>query len=373
MGTSRLLLALCVVIAHAAPIPGVRSLDAGLAVKSFFIFSGFYMALILREKYPATAEGRSLFYTGRLLRIYPMYFITLALAVAFYAAASLRLGHPADRLNLWVQAWSRGDRGILALIGLSQLTVVGLDFTPIFNFSPSSGFHLLSAAAPADATLAWRFNFLPHCWSIGAELLFYAMAPRLVGLRTGALAALTAGTLAAALAVQGTEGPLANSAAYHVGLLQLPYFLLGILAYTALYQVPAFRPSAIAAAAPLLGLLVLTFSGWPRLGKAGGHVYLLCAWLLLPVLFHVSRRAAWDRWIGELSYPIYLLHVPMKWVLLASRGVETKDAAEVSGVSLAVATLAAAAAMVLLVDRPLERYRRRRFERRAAAPAGAPH
>ncbi len=362
MGTYRLVLALCVVVAHASPLPGVRTLDAGLAVKTFFMISGFYMALILKEKYPPTPEGRKLFYTNRLLRIYPMYVFTLIGAVLFYVAASLYLGHAADRLALWIEAWRHGRAGALALIGLTQVTVVGLDVTPLFGYTVADGFRLLAA----DTTPAWRFNFLPHCWSIGAELFFYAIAPRLVSLRTGAQAALCVATLIPALAIQSMPGLAANSAAYHLGVLQLPYFLLGILAYTGLGQAAVLRPSARAAAVPVLAVAALTFCGWPVIGKPGGYVYLFCAWLLLPALFHVSRRSGWDRWVGELSYPIYLLHVPVKWVLLAARGVQTKDSADVSGLALVAATLAAAGIMVAVIDRPLERFRRRRFERQVA-------
>jgi peptidoglycan/LPS O-acetylase OafA/YrhL len=256
VGTFRLILALCVVVAHASPLPGLATLDAGLAVKTFFMISGFYMALILAEKYPATPAGRSLFYTNRFLRIYPLYLVTLAGALLFYAAASIKLGHPADRLQLWSAAWGRGERGSLILVGLSQLSVFGLDLTPLFTVSPSQGFHLLTSSLPADATLAWRLNFLPHCWSIGAELLFYALSPFLMRLRPGLQAVLCAVGLAGALGIQSVDHPLANSAAYHVGLLQLPYFLLGIVAYTVLGKVAAFRPTAGAAAVPVgIGLL----------------------------------------------------------------------------------------------------------------------
>ncbi len=288
-----------------------------------------------------------------------MYVVTLIGAVLFYVAASLYLGHPADRLAMWAEAWRQGRGGTLVLIGATQLTVVGLDVTPLFGYSASEGFHFLTAGA----TQAWRFNFLPHCWSIGAELMFYAMAPRLVSLRTGVLAALCIATLAPAMALQSMESPLAFAAAYHVGVLQLPYFLLGILSCTAVRRISSSWGSARVAAVPTAALAVLTFSGWPILGKVGGFVYLACAWLLIPMLFDATSRSRWDRWVGELSYPIYLLHVPMKWVLLAVRGVEAKEAGHVSGVALVLATLAAAAVMVAIIDRPLERFRRRRFER----------
>jgi peptidoglycan/LPS O-acetylase OafA/YrhL len=365
VGTYRVILALCVVIAHASPLPGIRALDAGLAVKTFFIISGFYMALILAEKYPPTPEGRSLFYTNRLLRIYPMYFLTLLFGVAFYALASVKLGHPADRLQFWVQAWRRGSGGALGLVGLSQLTVVGLDLTPLFGFSVRDGFHLVSGSSGAEDIMAWRFNFLPHCWSIGAELLFYATAPLLAGLRTGTKAALALVAALGIWALERTGTPLTAAATYHVGLLQLPYFLLGMLSYRMLRGTILGRLPRAAAGLLQLAVAALTFSGWPVMGKASGLVYLAVAWTTVPVLFQGTRQSAADRWIGELSYPIYLVHIPVKWVLLASRGVERKDTVEIAGGALIMATLVVATVLVVFVDRPLERLRRRRFERSA--------
>src|SRR5205085_8219201 len=127
----------------------------------------------------------------------------------------------------------------------------------------------LWAEPSADMVYAWRFNFLPHCWSIGAELLFYALAPFLVRLRTGVQALLCAAGLPIVTALAHGSF-LGSTAAYHLGLLQLPYFLLGILAYTALRKLPVFQPSPARAALPLLVLAVLTVSGLPAFGKPSG-------------------------------------------------------------------------------------------------------
>jgi peptidoglycan/LPS O-acetylase OafA/YrhL len=59
MGTMRLLFALVVVIAHTGGGPPVG--NGVLAVQSFYLISGFYMSLILDQKYQSSARGYWLF------------------------------------------------------------------------------------------------------------------------------------------------------------------------------------------------------------------------------------------------------------------------------------------------------------------------
>jgi peptidoglycan/LPS O-acetylase OafA/YrhL len=49
-------------------------------VQAFFIISGFYMTLVLGGKYADTR----LFYTNRMLRIFPSYLVMLAIAAVIF-------------------------------------------------------------------------------------------------------------------------------------------------------------------------------------------------------------------------------------------------------------------------------------------------
>ena len=114
MGILRFLLAACVVAGHSTPIMGLPLLEAGMAVKAFFMISGFYMTLILSGKYRVrNAEGYWLFISNRFLRIYPSYLVVLGVSLVFYAAASVKLHAPVDRLQMWVEGWRQGHYGIL--------------------------------------------------------------------------------------------------------------------------------------------------------------------------------------------------------------------------------------------------------------------
>jgi peptidoglycan/LPS O-acetylase OafA/YrhL len=81
MGIIRLLLALAVVIAHAGSISGFRMVEGAIAVQAFYIIPGFYMVLMLNEKYVDQAHSYRLFITNRLLRLHPIYWAMLALSV----------------------------------------------------------------------------------------------------------------------------------------------------------------------------------------------------------------------------------------------------------------------------------------------------
>ena len=76
MGTLRFLLALSVAYGHLTKLPSFPSSD--VAVQSFFVISGFYMALVLNEKYGLGSYW--LFISNRLLRLWPAYAAVLILS-----------------------------------------------------------------------------------------------------------------------------------------------------------------------------------------------------------------------------------------------------------------------------------------------------
>src|SRR6476620_3579280 len=82
MGTIRLLLALAVLlIMHTTPLRigghDLKMIGAAGAVQGFYVISGFYMALVLNEKYARGARGYREFILQRLLRLLPTYWFAL--------------------------------------------------------------------------------------------------------------------------------------------------------------------------------------------------------------------------------------------------------------------------------------------------------
>jgi peptidoglycan/LPS O-acetylase OafA/YrhL len=115
---------------------------------------------------------------------------------------------------------------------------------------------------------------------------------------------------------------------------------------------------------------VILFWGWMPEWLANTTCISL-AFFAIPALFNLTGRIKADRIIGDLSYPMYLSHLPCKWLMLALMGVSASDSAIVPAWALLLLTTAVAGGLVWLVDYPLDGWRQRRVAARSAASAGS--
>ena len=126
MGLLRFLLAMGVVLHH---IPnGVSLMNGGIAVEVFFMISGFYMAIILENKY---ASKTLLFYSNRLLRLAPAYFLMLAAQVALVIFT--RQQEPIELIL------SSENNTLSASIILANIFVLGQEAFSFITITPGLG------------------------------------------------------------------------------------------------------------------------------------------------------------------------------------------------------------------------------------------
>jgi peptidoglycan/LPS O-acetylase OafA/YrhL len=349
MGLLRVALAMAVLLGH-LPIASYQFVHAATAVQAFYIVSGFYMALVLEGKYKRV----SLFYSNRLLRLMPTYFVMMAIAaVALWGLNASATGSP----EIFATAFANPTTALV--MAFENIAIVGQEMLFWVTIGPdgSLAFDPSGKLPNETTTLAWQALLVPQAWSLSMELMFYALAPFLARLSWRAL--LGVACLSLALRFGGAALPVDYglwAGRFFPTVLYL--FVLGMLAHRAMPFV-ARLPKAfgwILNAAVLAMVIALPLSGVP--GPMQKWIVFAAVTIVAPFLFHAFKDYALDRWIGDLSYPLYLCHLVVIGLVL------TFEPPFAVWVAIGGA-LALSAALLILVDHPVDRWRQRRAIRDA--------
>lgn len=342
MGLIRLLLAMAVLVEHSGTtLLGLRLTGGELAVKAFYAISGFYMAMILQERY----AGRPLaFWRNRALRLFPLYW-ALLLPLLVLSAGRLLSSHGTHGafLDPWRLFSGSVDLPGLLLAGATTLSLFGQDLLFFVAADPQTGALHFSNALAEPGILLHRFLPIPVSWTLSLELSFYLLAPWICRLRVRWIAALALGSLALRVGLSHA-GLSLDPWSYRFFPTSLVFFLAGVLAWKSGVRMPDRMPTA-ARAALWSGLLVLILL-WPGHGERDELLAVGVLAACLPAVFALARDWAWDRRIGDLSYPLYLCHWP---VIAVTPGLPV--------VAQAALGLLLAAALHLTVGRAVERLR----------------
>lgn len=354
MGFIRTFLAIAVVIGHSTPVFGYFGVPPEVAVRIFFIVSGFYMSLILSEKYLGSSGVRA-FYVGRFLRIYPIYYAALVLMVLAYFGTRFS---SSEVIKGWDFVESRGvslSEGILWV--LPNLTLFGSDIPFLFHHDIDHGvffsFGLPDTAFPEAIRISPSILNGP-AWTLGIELWFYLLVPFIARARNVTLVVLTITSLSILIFLE-IQQPWSS---YFFFPSNLCFFLIGMIAQRVCRSGGYRRfharlpPNFVIAIGVVTVSLLMLRQFIPLYRNQGWIAYVLFA-ACLPVLFTVTKSSKIDRWIGGLSYPIYILHAPVLLILGAYAGATT------GGLALPV-TLGISILVVQFVDRPLEEWRQNR-------------
>lgn len=281
LGGVRFVLALIVVGAHLVfvqpdhvLVKAAHWLNQFGAVGAFLMISGFSMA----DSYTSRPQG---FYGRRIERIYPVYFVCFLLAIVPFLVGGPLLqgagGHYAE---------APGTREFLGNAFLLQPMLV----RPMLSIGQN--------------------------WSLGVEAVFYALTPlfarlsgRWIGICALVSAFLYAWHGAGKFAIYPWLAPWAGTGSpfYFAW-----FFLLGWA--LRLYPGP-MAPFWVAGAAGLFAANTLSVSP-----AAGGGVLVAATGFLLLQNGQIQLSPRWSRasaYLGDLSYPLYMVHYPLIWLLIA--------------------------------------------------------
>ncbi|MEK6628840.1 MAG: acyltransferase [Bdellovibrionota bacterium] len=304
MGLLRYLLAIAVVIDHSGGIRYSTLITGTLPVQAFFLISGFYMSMILAEKY----NSFSLFITNRLLRLLPVYWIFLFL-ISVTAKYVDGIVIPNDQLSFSTRL----------IVWASNLFIVGQDIFMFLGLDPKSGsFYFTDNFRENGTPYASSFLAMPQAWSVSLEIFFYLLAPFIFKKSLKVVITIFVLSILTRL-ILARNGLSLDPWVYRFLPNELAVFCCGYFAYR-IYKSNFLKKLDCTLNKGFISVLFicLTLTIGPIERIYGGYsavAYLMLLTLCLPFLFSFSKNSTFDRLVGELSYPIYLCHLFVLFLL----------------------------------------------------------
>lgn len=276
------LAALSVVLLHASQIFSFRlNSHPSLAVDFFFCLSGFVLANGYDQKLKSGALGSRAFVLKRVIRLYPMIMVGVALGVLALQFA-LTPGLPLAEVS------------ILA-VGALSLLPLGL---------------LLGHEAFAINNPLWSI-----CFEMVASVIYGCVARRRfhIWYEIAAIALLAAALFQVVMS-EGAIGPVgfASWRAFFEGFIRVGFsFLAGVLIFRwKIYQ----RVGAVPLQIPLFVLISVLFFPF----AVPSHIYdFICIVVIIPIVVTLaaavpqSAERPFAAYLGQLSYPLYIVHLPV--------------------------------------------------------------
>jgi peptidoglycan/LPS O-acetylase OafA/YrhL len=364
MGLLRLVLAVAVFLRHSTyvfslPVFGWEFVDSRIAVQAFFVISGFYMFLILNNKYVGKHAYR-IFIENRFFKLYPAYWIVLLMTVLFGISR-----HPfgADPFPEFKQYFI--SQGILRpwsvlLLSFTNIFIVGQDLVFFLGINPSNCALFFTSNFRLTDPPLWKFMFIPPVWAVSLELMFYILVPFVARKRMGVILAIVCLSLTLRIFLYH-HGCNDDPWTFRFFPNELAFFFSGGLAY---HVYERLRRLALPRA-PLYILLAVMIAITVKSDQlfTTGERWYFCSLIAVstPFLFMLTKNSRWDRICGDLSYFIYIAH----WLIL---NIARRAADRCPGIAgyagpLALIVIILTALFLREMLKPVEAWRQRRLEK----------
>ena len=344
--------AVVILVYHLFEACGVVLGHAYLGVDFFFALSGFVIGYAYDDRWGQMSVGD--FFKRRLVRLHPMLIMGTTVGLLLYYFGQCE-AFPYIGQWPWWRVLVMYLYCCLMLPMARSWDMRGWDDTNSFNGSTWS----LQWEYVANIVYALVLRFLPKVALIALTAVA-AMGTIDITFNLDTLG-LLGGRFGAPYTVNG--GWNLSSQELYVGVVRLAYpFLVGLL----LSRLKAVLKVRYAFA--LCSLLVVVMMLWPVMEGAVNGIYeAACILVLIPTIVAIGagstvsgkRSMRVCKFLGEISYPLYITHLPLIYVQLAwmSNNPEaTTGEAIIVAVSVAVIAIALAYASLKLFDVPVREW-----------------
>jgi peptidoglycan/LPS O-acetylase OafA/YrhL len=281
-GIYRFLLALNVVFYHVLDVPGIGP----LAVYSFFVLSGFLMTMIMQQTYGYSVAGIRKYALNRFLRLFPTYWVLLALAIGLMFL--VQLDYAASFHSKMILPATTGQ-------WLANLFMFYPEFNPV----------------------SYPVRISPATWALSIEIFFYIGIG--LGLSVNKKLTIVWCVLSLILVILYNieKGHLVLSYGNVVSA-SLP-FAIGSLLFHFKDNVTKLATylGRLIPLAFVFNIIVVLLCGYFLQDKFW-LIFALSTWtnllfssLMTIYLFNLDKNTynqKWDKELGDLSYPVYIIH-----------------------------------------------------------------
>lgn len=304
MGYLRALLAITVIVGHSHC--GAVFVGGRYAVQMFYIISGFLIAHVIRCN-PAYCNPIK-FYINRALRIYPIYYCVALITIAYILTLDSAIFAIYEKLPLAAKT----------LLIVSNSAILGQDWV-MFSGVLKGKLTFVRYFGDSDIIL-WKGLLIPQAWSLGVELTFYAIAPFVLR-STRFIVLLLILSIAIRILLFRTGLGWSDPWTYRFFPTELALFLLGALSNR--HVLPCWQrvlKSGELSWLPRLGtcfllLFCIFYIKIPVNDALKTGLLLLLVMVCLPLAFIYQMTSKIDKMVGELSYPMYISHMLIIWLV----------------------------------------------------------
>ncbi len=278
-------------IAHSKSIFGIELVGPVVAVQAFFMISGFYMALVLNEKYIGVNNSFKLFISNRFLRLFPTYLLVMVSVAVVNIIIYL-----AFRKSLMINELFSFNLGFGDYFKIIYLN--------IFLFGQAA-ILFIDSAVPFQ-----HFIFVPQAWTLELEFLFYLIIPFIARRSVWLIISLASISLGLRL-IFYKMGYWQDPWSYRFFPFELFFFLFGVLSYRLYLKIKSTE--IVKGYLSAIFCIVLSYTFFfkylpgTEIGKS--ITYYLLLFFSLPFIFKHTAKSKFDRLIGELSFPLYITHI----------------------------------------------------------------
>lgn len=351
MGWIRILLAFAVLFQHVNFLSGKVLVTGDIAVELFFMISGYYMAMVMDSG--VYLQNTLQFYKSRFFRLYPTFIaVTLAGFLYYFLLWWLMGKKPANGSDY---IYNLSGFWLKTLAYLSNLSMLGQDLFSLFHILPNGEIKIFYSRADTTAdggVILGNLRSTGQAWSIGTEIWFYLLVPFLSRFKVLFLWIIAVASFMLKIYME----KFLDINTYFFFPAQFFLFVLGMIAFSInkdkVYSNPIQKV--------LWGLILVILFIYPFIGGLFFKIFTyIVFFLVIDSCFKLTKKSTTDRFIGNLSYPIYLVHMLVIQFLTHLFSLLNFQSNLFFGLLVVCLTLSLSIGLYFFLELPVESFRKR--------------